>query len=227
MRLPQFCCTTLVRFRLAPLGQTLPRSQGWRRSKFKPPKIVVVQIHAVGSFSSPHALHTVGGKKTTGGPSVRVVKPCRKRRSTQPTRDCTALTATAPAHQSLRLLRVCHFSSGQVQSSAMLMDGVCLDATRSRHPPDVARKCEGILSWVHRNSAEATRRVDAALDLDLSVDRQPTSMFRCASSLLTWPSVIAADGGTLITRLLQSSHALLLAPALAPTPTVTSGLVST
>ena len=69
---------------------------------------------------------------------------------------------------------------------------------------------EGILLWVHRNSAEATRRVDAALDLGLSVDRQPTSMFRCASSLLTRPSVIAADGGTLITGLLQSSHALLL-----------------
>ena len=45
--------------------------------------------------SSPHALHTGDGMKTTARPSVRAVNPCRKARSVEPTRTCTATTATS------------------------------------------------------------------------------------------------------------------------------------
>ena len=54
--------------------------------------------------SSPHALHTGDGEKTTERPSVRAVNPCRRARSVEPTRTCTAMTAASRNHQSLRLL---------------------------------------------------------------------------------------------------------------------------
>ena len=62
------------------------------------------------AHSSLHALHRVGGWKTTGR-TIRAVNPCRGARSAQRTRTCTALTAASVKHQSLRWLRVYHFSS--------------------------------------------------------------------------------------------------------------------
>ena len=61
--------------------------------------------------SRPHALHTVGEKETTEKPSVRVVNPCRKARTVEPTPTCTAMTATSRKHQNLRLLREYHLLS--------------------------------------------------------------------------------------------------------------------
>ena len=52
--------------------------------------------------SSQHALHSDGGKKTTERPSVCVANPCRKARSIEPTRTCTAMTAASRKHESLR-----------------------------------------------------------------------------------------------------------------------------
>ena len=153
MRLPEFCCTTLVRFRLTPLGQTLPRSKGWRRSKFQPLlTVVVVQIHTVGRFLATRLAHRwreEDHRRKHDRPSPDGHSPrwqpslCLTRAS-----DC-CVCATFP-----------HF--GQVQSSAMLMDGACLDATRSRHPPDVARKvvrgsCRGSTATRRRPRGEWTQ----------------------------------------------------------------------
>ena len=85
---------------------------------------------------SPHALHT-GDER----PSVRAVNPCRKARPVEPKRTCTAVTAASRKHQSLRLLREYHLlSNDRFQACANQTAGVCLDTSRSRHPPDVVHK---------------------------------------------------------------------------------------
>ena len=73
--------------------------------------------------SSPHALHTGDGKRTTERPSVRAVNPCSKARSVEPTRTCTAMTAASRKHQSLRLLREYHLLSQRPISSMRKPNG--------------------------------------------------------------------------------------------------------
>ena len=116
--------------------------------------------------SLPHALRTVGGKKTTGRPPVRVVRPCREARSAQPTRTCTALTAASPAHQSLRLLREYYLLSQRPIPSMRKTNGRSMfrhdSATTSpRRRPQVTRRW--ILSQVHRNPTGSTQRLDPTL----------------------------------------------------------------
>ena len=73
--------------------------------------------------SPPHALHADNGKKTTEKPPVRVVNPCRKARSAEPTPTCTAMTATSRKHQCLRLLREYHLLSQWSVSVMRKSDG--------------------------------------------------------------------------------------------------------
>ena len=72
---------------------------------------------------SPHALHIGDGKRITERPSVRAVNPCRKARSVEPTRTCTATTVASRKHQSLRLLREYHLLSQWLISSMRKPNG--------------------------------------------------------------------------------------------------------
>ena len=120
--------------------------------------------------SSPHALHTGDGKKTTEKPSVRAANPCRKARSVDPTRTCTATTAASRKHQSLRLLREYHQLSQWTISIRRKADGRNTPrrnsvSTSSRRRSQVMRRW--ILSWVHCNWAGCTQRMDPTLATDL------------------------------------------------------------
>ena len=127
---------------LAPIGQTLPRCQGWWRSNLKPPSRNRGCADSFGRHTPRRAPCTQSaGRRPQKGPCVSVVKPRRGTRMTQPTRTCTALTAASLAHQSLRLLRVCHFSFlGDPNHAHIPTDGADPNKSRSRHPPDVAHE---------------------------------------------------------------------------------------
>ena len=116
--------------------------------------------------SSSHALHTGDGKMTTERSSVRAVNPCRKARSVEPTRACTAMTAAPRKHQSLRLLCEYHLLSQRPISSmrnpngrSMLRHGSVTIAPRRR--PQVERCWR--LSLARRNPTGPTLRIRPTL----------------------------------------------------------------
>ena len=201
-------------------GQTLPRSQSQLRSKFKLPlAIVVVQLCAVDKLFAARIAHRRREEdhretiRACGQPLRLRGEPtptshsflCTSRRvarSVEPTRTCTAMTATSRKHQRLRLLREYHLP---FQGSAPILripDGWsmprrCLIPTFSRRRPQVKR--HWILTWVHRYSAKPTQRMVPTLGTDLSVDNRATLVSCCTSSVLPRLSLTAADGGTLDT----------------------------
>ena len=133
--------------------------------------------------SSPHALHTDSGKKTTERSSVRVVNPCRKPRLVKPTWSCIAMTAASLKHQSLRLLREYYLLPQWTifimhNSDKRSMPGRKSVMTSSRRRPQVKRRW--ILSWAHRNSAESTQSMDPTLGTNLRVDNRTICVFLCA-----------------------------------------------
>ena len=83
-------------------------------------------------------------------------------------------------------------------SCAMPIDGAYPDASRSRHPPDVAckwqssRSCRGLTAT--RRSPPRVRTQLSAQNLDAG--QRSTSVLLCASPLMKRQSVIAADGRT-------------------------------
>ena len=103
---------------------------------------------------SPHALHADGGKKTTVRPSMHVFNPCRKARSTRPTRTRTVMTAASRNHRSLRLLREYHLLTLWTISIMRKSDGRSTPRhesvmTSPRRRPQVKRRW--ILPRAHRN----------------------------------------------------------------------------
>ena len=125
-----------------------------------PLTIVDVQLFAVNN-SSPHALHTQGGKEDLR----ETIRACG-----QATQKSTVGRAHADLHrddnrlsetlESLRLLREYHLLSQWALSILRKTNGRSMlrrksVATSSRRRPQVKRRW--ILSWVHRNSAGSPR----------------------------------------------------------------------
>ena len=109
------------------------------------------------------------GRRPQRGPSVRVVNPCGKARSIQPTLNCIELTAASRKHQSLRLLREHHLLFQRTISIMRKSDGRSTPRhesvmTSPRRRPQVKRRWT--LPRAHRDPTGSTPRMDPTLGTD-------------------------------------------------------------